>query len=104
MNNKRGKRLNKQVRGRSKGRVNRNQKFSLTAKEIEDLKLNSTRQAVSITQLFPLLVLRDEFGFGEKRLKRFLAKYQETLEAYNEGYVDLKDIAKMLEEEVNVKI
>lgn len=104
MSNKRGKRLKKQVRGRAKGKIKRNQKFSLTAKEIEDLKLNSTRQAVSITQLFPLLVLRDEFGFGEKRLKRFLAKYQETLEAYNEGYIDLVDISKMLEEEVNIKI
>ena len=104
MSNKRGQRLKKQVRGRAKGKIKRNQKFSLTAKEIEDLKLNSTRQAVSITQLFPLLVLRDEFGFGEKRLKRFLAKYQETLEAYNEGYIDLVDISKMLEEEVNIKI
>ena len=84
--------------------MNRKQKFSLTAKEIEELKLNSTRQGVSITQLFPLLVLRDEFGFGEKRLKRFLAKYQETLEAYNEGYIDLVDIAKMLEKEVNIKL
>ena len=104
MSNKRGKRLKKQVRGRTKNRVNRKQKFSLTAKEIEELKLNSTRQAVSITQLFPLLVLRDEFGFGEKRLKRFLAKYQETLDAYNQGYLDLTDIAKMLEDEVNIKL
>lgn len=104
MSNKRGQRLKKQVRGRTKNRVKRKQKFSLTAKEIEELKLNSTRQAVSITQLFPLLVLRDEFGFGEKRLKRFLAKYQETLDAYNKGYLDLIDIAKMLEDEVNIKL
>lgn len=104
MSNKRGQRLKKQVRGRTKNRVKRKQKFSLTAKEIEELKLNSTRQAVSITQLFPLLVLRDEFGFGEKRLKRFLAKYQETLDAYNQGYLDLIDISKMLEDEVNIKI
>lgn len=104
MSNKRGQRLKKQVRGRTKNKVKRKQKFSLTAKEIEELKLNSTRQAVSITQLFPLLVLRDEFGFGEKRLKRFLAKYQETLDAYNKGYLDLIDIAKMLEDEVNIKI
>ena len=104
MSNKRGQRLKKKVRGRAKGKIKRNQKFSLTAKEIEELKLNSTRQAVSITQLFPLLVLRDEFGFGEKRLKRFLAKYQETLDAYNQGYLDLIDISKMLEDEVNIKI
>lgn len=104
MSNKRGQRLKKQVRGHTKNRVKRKQKFSLTAKEIEELKLNSTRQAVSITQLFPLLVLRDEFGFGEKRLKRFLAKYQETLDAYNQGYLDLTDIAKMLEDEVNIKL
>ena len=59
--------------------------------------------AADIINLIPLLVLRDKFGFGSKRLERYLDHYSEMLDAFNKGYISLKDIEKVLEDEVGLK-
>ena len=50
------------------------------------------------------MVLRDEFGFGEKRIDKFIAAYIELYDGIDEGYLDLKDIIKTINEETGVKI
>ena len=52
----------------------------------------------------PIMVLRDEFGFGEKRIDKFIAAYIELYDSISEGYLDLKDIIKTINEETGVKI
>ena len=75
----------------------------MTIKQIENLKKNATKQAVKVTNLFPLWILRN-MGWGEKRLNQFLADYADLLDSYNRGYLSLEDIANQLYEETGVKI
>lgn len=75
---------------------------TLTAKEVDRLKREATDNAAEIVNLIPLLILRDKFGFGKVRLCRYLEFFNETLEAYNEGRFDLKDIEQVLLDEVEI--
>lgn len=85
-------------------KLNPNRKVTMTVKEINQLKKRTTNKALSIVNYFPMWVLRTKYGFGEKRIKEYMKHYHDLLEAYNEGYIDLVDIAKMLEKEVNIKL
>lgn len=79
------------------------QKVTMTVKELEKTKENATKNAVQITQLFPLWVLRNQ-GWGEKRIRRFMDEYDELWDAYNRGYVSLVDIAQQLEKETGIRV
>ena len=76
--------------------------IQLTRKEYEELKSKERMNAASIINLIPLIILRDKFGFGKVRLERYLGYYQEAVESLNEGYLDLKDIERVMLEEVKI--
>ena len=76
---------------------------TLTTKEVDKLKQQATDNAAAIINLFPLLILRDKFGFGKVRIERYLDYYAVLLEAYNDGYLRLKDIEKVLHDELGLK-
>jgi hypothetical protein len=76
----------------------------MTVKELEKVKRDATNIAVKITHLFPLWVLRTKFGFGEKRLRRFMAEYADLLDSFNKDYVSLPDIAQQLEKETGIRL
>ena len=38
--------------------------------------------------IISLMVLHDKFGYGEKRLNKFIDEYYKQLDAYNSGYVE----------------
>lgn len=76
---------------------------TLTTKEVEKMKQKATDNAAEIINLFPLLILRDKFGFGKVRIERYLDHYAEMMEAYNAGYFSLKDIEKVLHAELGLK-
>lgn len=76
--------------------------IQLTRKEYEELKSKERLNAANIINLIPLIILRDKFGFGKIRLERYLGYYQEAVESLNEGYLDLKDVEKVLLEEVKI--
>lgn len=55
--------------------------------------------------IISLMVLHDKFGYGEKRLSKFLDEYNKQLEAYNEGYVEsVSDFTTVLKEECGIEI
>lgn len=85
-------------------KLNPNRKVTLTVREINKLKVSATSRAIQITKLFPLMILRDKYGFGGKRLTDFLGHYSNMLDAYNKGYIKLEDIANTIYEETGVKI
>lgn len=68
----------------------------LTPKDIEKIKRDATKSAVESIYLIPLLVLKDKFGYGGVRLKRYLDEFNELMDSYNKGYLDLKDIEETL--------
>lgn len=81
-----------------------NKPVTMTAKELDKLTQKMTNNAVEIVNLIPLLILRDKFGFGKVRLSRYLEYYNEAIEDFNNDRFDLKDIEKMLLEEVKIGI
>ena len=85
-------------------KIKNKQKFTFTIKQMEQMKAKAMNDAIEVLTLFPLLTLRDEYGFGEKRLKKFLEHMQSNIDAYNEGRIKLEDVARVLDEEVNIKI
>lgn len=85
-------------------KINPNRKVTMRFRDIQKLKQEATATAVQITNLFPLIVLRDEFGFGKVRLERYMEKYNEVIEAYNEDYITLEDVAETIEQETGISI
>lgn len=56
------------------------------------------------SNLIVMTVLHDKFGFGGKRLERFLEYYADLLDSYNRGYVSIDDLNNTLFEETGIKI
>lgn len=55
--------------------------------------------------IISLMVLHDKFGYGEKRLSKFLEEYNKQLEAYNSGYVEsVEDFTTVLKDECGIEI
>ena len=55
-------------------------------------------------KLITLTVLHDKFGYGKKRLQRFIDEYQDVLDSYNKGYVNVDDLKSVLREECGIEI
>ena len=87
----------------SKKQRNKRQ-VTMTVKELEKVKRNATATAVQITHLFPLWVLRTKYGFGEKRLREFMAHYEDLLDSYNKDHIELADIAQQLDKETGIRL
>lgn len=51
-----------------------------------------------------LSVLRDEFGFGEKRLNQFKDRFGSITGSLAEGYCSWMDYCEMLKEEANIEV
>lgn len=89
-----------------KRRINPNTKVTYSLKEIRKMKADEyakgQQEALDVVNMFPLLVLRDKFGFGKKRLERFTNEYLGVIHAYNEGYLNLTDVIKTIEKETGL--
>lgn len=71
-----------------------------TARELAVLKSIWVRQYSACMAT----VLRDKFGFGLVRCKRFIEHLQDLMDSVQKGYVDIDDLNKALEEEIGLKI
>lgn len=86
--------------------------YNVTFKDIENYiqkgyekgRKETIERASQLSMTVPIMVLRDEFGFGEKRIDKFIAAYIELYNSISEGYLDLNDIIKTINEETGVKI
>lgn len=55
--------------------------------------------------IISLMVLHDKFGYGEKRLNKFIDEYQKQLDAYNSGYIEsVSDFTTVLKEECGIEL
>ena len=70
----------------------------------EDATMAATRRAFAIMLAMPMMVLRDQFGFGKKRLSVFTDKVFDIYEAYEEDRLSLVDMLKTIELETGVVI
>jgi hypothetical protein len=82
--------------------------LNLKASDIANLKEITTKKAVNTAFIMllsiPLMVLRDKYGYGKKRLEKFLNYVWELYDSFEKGYVTLDDLINVLKEEVEVEI
>lgn len=86
--------------------------YNLTWEQIEAIKKKafedgerSAIDRVSKWSMFaPMMVLRDFFGFGGQRLKRFYENLIEMYDSIDKNYLDLKDISETLKEEAGIDL
>lgn len=87
-------------------KLNPNRQVTYSMKEIRKIKSDAREQglheALRITSMLPMLALRDEYGFGQARMKRYLEKYHEILEAYLEDYITLEDVVEVMQDEIKI--
>ena len=87
---------------------NQTKTYTLTQAQIDQMKkevsMEATKKAFLMMMGFPLLTLRDKFGFGKARLNRFMSHMLDLYEAYEMDYVDLADLDRTIMEETGVTL
>lgn len=82
--------------------------YTLTQAQLDEklkaVEMEATKKAFLMMMGFPLLTLRDKFGFGKARLNRFMDKMLDLYEAYENDYVDLDDLNNTILEETGVTL
>lgn len=73
----------------------------MNAQQKDNMLISSAYKA---NMILGLTVLHDKFGFGQKRLERYIDEVLELLDSYNKGYINVQDLEKVLLEEVKLKI
>lgn len=80
--------------------------YTLTQSQIDTIKSDATKaatkRAFTIMLAMPMMVLRDQWGFGKKRLSLFTDKVFDIYEAYDDDRLTLVDMHKTIEEETGV--
>lgn len=66
---------------------------------IERIKMNT----IDTIRILSLAVLRDEFGFGKDRLKRFVDRFEMKAECLCEEYVNWEDLIENIKEETGIE-
>lgn len=86
--------------------------YNLTFSQIENIKKNATDEAIK--KLVPyataknfylsIMILRDKYGFGKKRLGDFVEFMAELYDSLDKGYLSLEDMENTIFEETGVRI
>lgn len=84
-------------------RKNMNPALARMTRIVEQNKLIAAAGKANL--IISLMVLHDKFDFTPEQLDKFLAEYQNQLDAYNEGYIeDVNDFRKVLKEECGIEV
>lgn len=68
----------------------------------DNMLISATGKA---NMIISLMVLHDKFGYGQKRLNKFIEEYRKQLDAYNSGYVEsVSDFITVLKEECGIEL
>lgn len=70
----------------------------------DDAMTQVSRKVIPVVLLTSLMVLRDKYGFGRKRLGDFAESVFEIYEAVDTDYVSFDDLAETIEKETGVKL
>ena len=98
------------VSGKEFGRetAKKQKTYTLTQAQLDEklkaVEMQATKKAFVMMMGFPLLTLRDKFGFGKERLNRFMDKMTDLYEAYEMDYVDLDDLNDTIMKETGVTL
>ena len=73
----------------------------MNTQQKDNLLISSAYKA---NMVLGLTVLHDKFGFGQKRLERYIDEVVALLDSYNKGYINVQDLEQVLLDEVKLKI
>lgn len=77
---------------------------AIKKKAFEDGERSAIDRASKWSMYAPMMVLRDFFGFGGQRLKRFYLALIDMYDSIDKDYLDLKDISETLREEAGIDL
>lgn len=82
--------------------------INVKAADLATIKQQATDKAADTAFILmlalPMLVLRDNWGFGSVRLERFMEQVIDLYDSFNNDYLTIEDMHKALYEEVGIKI
>ena len=67
------------------------------------IKKFKAEDIIATTMYVPMIVLRDKYGFGRKRLGDFLEEIIDQMKFIEEGYVTTKDMQRTITEETGIR-
>ena len=80
-------------------------RMPLAKKDLDKATVKIKEQLLDTVTVLSVATLHDEFGYGEKRLNKFIDEYQKQLEAYNSGYVErVRDFTTVMKEEGGIEL
>lgn len=77
---------------------------AIKRKAFEDGVKSAIDRASKWSMYAPMMVLRDFFGFGGQRLKRFYLALIDMYDSIDKNYLDLEDIRNILREEAGIDL
>lgn len=96
--------MNRQQRRASGGK--KDAVINVKAADIQRIKADAMNEAVDRAFLmmlaFPMMVLRDKYGFGEVRSNRFMDELLDLYDSFNKDYVTIEDLHRVLKDEVGL--
>lgn len=89
------------------GIKNKEPVINLKAGDISKIKENAANQAIDtafvMMMAIPLMVLRDKYNFGKKRLETFSDYVLDLYDSFDKGYITFDDLKGILKDEVGIE-
>ena len=86
------------------GTMNRKQRRAKGVEYVSPIsKKFKAEDIIATTMYIPMIVLRDKYGFGRKRLGDFLEEIIDQMKFIEEGYVTTKDMQRTITEETGIR-
>jgi len=73
-------------------------------RQADKLKLQGAEQAIDMLYVIPLYVLREQFGFGNVILMRFIERFNQITEQLGHKKVPLRTLVDHIEYETGIKL
>lgn len=93
-----------EIRRRKKENEKMGKQIILTRAEINRMNAEATERAYKVMFGVTLIVLRDKYGFGRKRLKAFQDEMLKQIKCVEEGYVTFSELKEIVEKETGLEI
>lgn len=101
--------MNRAERRRQKKATEKAEKVvNIKAADVTQIKENATIEAANkafiLMLAIPMIVLRDDFGFGGKRLTKFIDRVLEQYKCFESGVVTIDELRQIIYDETGVSI
>lgn len=93
---------------RRKNKLKKEAIYNLNQSQIDNLKASATSEAIKFASYqfmyLSLMILRDKYGFGKKRLGDFVESVVELMDSVQKDYLTLDDMKNAIYDETGVTL